>query len=61
MKRNKEHYPDPTPAAADKNLEEEKTARFLLAAFRSAVKRRGFQIVGNIKLKSEATGETYDR
>lgn len=60
MKRNKEHYPDPTPAAAEKNLSEAKTAGFLLAAFRGAVRRRGFQIVGEIKLKSEATGEVYE-
>lgn len=60
MNRNKEYYADPTPGAAEQNMNEEREASKLIAVFRSAAYRRGFAIAGTVKLKSEKTGKVYE-
>ena len=68
MGRNAEHYSDPTPAAAMKNIrkdERQKDAATLLKIstivplLRQMADVAGFEILGRIPLRDKATGKEY--
>ena len=68
MGRNAEHYADPTPTAAMRNInrdERQKEAARLLQIsllvplLRQVAEWAGFEIVGRIPLRDKATGKEY--
>lgn len=68
MSRNAEHYADPTPAAAMKNIrkdERQKNAAtmlqisILVPLLRQVADIAGFEILSRIPLRDKATGKEY--
>lgn len=68
MSRNAEHYADPTPAAAMRNInkdERQKEAARLdrigdiVPLLRQMAGIAGFEIIGRIPLRDKATGKEY--
>lgn len=68
MGRNAEHYADPTPAAAMRNINKDErqkeVARLdkignLVPLLRQMADIAGFEIIGRIPLKDKATGKEY--
>lgn len=68
MSRNAEHYADPTPAAAMRNICLEKyqkeAARLdrsgdIVPLLRQMANIAGFEIIGRIPLRDKATGKEY--
>lgn len=68
MGRNAEHYADPTPAAAMKNIRKEERQKdaatmlqisILVPLLRQMADIAGFEIMGRIPLRDKATGKEY--
>lgn len=68
MDRNAEHYADPTPAAAMKNIRKEERQKdaatmlqisILVPLLRQVADLAGFEILGRIPLRDKATGKEY--
>ena len=68
MGRNAEHYADPTPAAAMKNIRKEERQKdaatmlqisILVPLLRQVADIAGFEIMGRIPLRDKATGKEY--
>lgn len=68
MGRNAEHYADPTPAAAMKNIRKEERQKdaatmlqisILVPLLRQIAEWSGFDIIGRIPLRDRATGKEY--
>nr|DAF40221.1 MAG TPA: hypothetical protein [Caudoviricetes sp.] len=68
MDRNAEHYADPTPAAAMKNIRKEEHQKdaatmlqisILVPLLRQVADLAGFEILGRIPLRDKATGKEY--
>ena len=68
MGRNAEHYADPTPAAAMKNIRKEERQKdaatmlqisILVPLLRQVADLAGFEIMGRIPLRDKATGKEY--
>ena len=66
--RNAEHYADPTPAAAMKNIRKEERQKdaatmlqisILVPLLRQVADLAGFEILGRIPLRDKATGKEY--
>ena len=66
--RNAEHYADPTPAAAMKNIRNEERQKdaatmlqisILVPLLRQVADIAGFEIMGRIPLRDKATGKEY--
>lgn len=66
--RNAEHYADPTPAAAMKNIRKEERQKdaatmlqisILVPLLRQMANIAGFGIIGRIPLRDKATGKEY--
>lgn len=66
--RNAEHYADPTPAAAMKNIRKEERQKdaatmlqisILVPLLRQMANIAGFEIIGRIPLRDKATGKEY--
>ena len=68
MGRNAEHYADPTPTAAMKNIRKEERQKdaatmlqisILVPLLRQMADIAGFEIIGRIPLRDKATGKEY--
>lgn len=68
MGRNAEHYADPTPAAAMKNIRKDERQKdtaamlqisILVPLLRQAADLAGFEILGRIPLRDKATGKEW--
>lgn len=68
MSRNAEHYADPTPAAAMRNINKDEyqkeAARLdrigdIVPLLRQMANIAGFEIIGRIPLRDKATGKEY--
>nr|DAD84496.1 MAG TPA: hypothetical protein [Myoviridae sp. ctCjb12] len=68
MSRNAEHYADPTPAAAMKNIRKDERQKdaatmlqisILVPLLRQVADIAGFEILGRIPLRDKATGKEY--
>lgn len=68
MGRNAEHYADPTPAAAMRNINKDERQKeavrldkigSLVPLLRQMTDIAGFEIVGRIPLRDKATGKEY--
>ena len=68
MGRNAEHYADPTPAAAMRNVNKDEyqkeAARLdrigdIVPLLRQMANIAGFEIIGRIPLRDKATGKEY--
>lgn len=68
MGRNAEHYADPTPAEAMKNIRKEERQKdaatmlqisILVPLLRQVADLAGFEILGRIPLRDKATGKEY--
>lgn len=68
MGRNAEHYADPTPAAAMKNIRKEERQKdaatmlqisILVPLLRKVADLAGFEIMGRIPLRDKATGKEW--
>lgn len=68
MGRNAEHYADPTPTAAMKNIRKEERQKdaatmlqisILVTLLRQMADIAGFEILGRIPLRDKATGKEY--
>lgn len=65
MRRNAEHYADPTPGTALRNIEyQEEAARLqdiktLVAILKKVAECYGFEIIDRVALKHKATGKEY--
>lgn len=68
MGRNAEHYADPTPTAAMKNIRKEERQKdaatmlqisILVTLLRQMADIAGFEIMGRIPLRDKATGKEY--
>lgn len=68
MGRNAEHYADPTPTAAMKNIRKEERQKdaatmlqisILVPLLRQMADIAGFEIMGRIPLRDKATGKEY--
>lgn len=66
--RNAEHYADPTPTAAMKNIRKEERQKdaatmlqisILVPLLRQVADLAGFEILGRIPLRDKATGKEY--
>ena len=60
--RNAEHYADPTPTAAMRNIcrdEYQKEAGDIVPLLRQMAGIAGFEIIGRIPLRDKATGKEY--
>lgn len=56
MGRNAEHYADPTPAAAMKNIRKD---GILVPLLRQVADLAGFEILGRIPLRDKNTGKEW--
>lgn len=68
MGRNAEHYADPTPAAAMRNINKDERQKeavrldrigSLVPLLRQIAEWSGFDIIGRIPLRDRATGKEY--
>lgn len=68
MSRNAEHYADPTPAAAMRNINKDERQKeavrldrigSLVPLLRQMADIAGFEIMGRIPLRDKATGKEY--
>lgn len=65
LNRNTEHYADPTPAAALKNIYAKEEADRLrkisamMATLKQAADLAGLDVVGRVIFKDKATGKEY--
>ena len=68
MGRNAEHYADPTPAAAMRNINKDERQKdaatmlqisILVPLLRQMADIAGFEIIGRIPLKDKTTGREY--
>ena len=68
MGRNAEHYSDPTPAAAMRNINKDERQKeavrldrigSLVPLLRQMADIAGFEIIGRIPLRDKATGKEY--
>lgn len=58
--RNAEHYVDPTPSEALKNIsKEEREVGMLVHAIKYIASICGYEVVGRIVLRNETTKNTY--
>jgi hypothetical protein len=68
MSRNAEHYADPTPGTAMRNIRKEEYQKeavrllqisILVPMLRQIAEWSGFDIIGRIPLRDKATGKEY--
>lgn len=68
MGRNAEHYADPTPCAAFRNIQKDERQKeaarllqisLLVPLLRQVAEWAGFEIIGRIPLRDKATGKEY--
>ena len=68
MSRNAEHYADPTPGTAMRNIRKEEYQKeaarllqisILVPMLRQIAQWSGFDIIGRIPLRDKATGKEY--